>query len=146
MACRTSPFHVRQFAGAVIGEPEWHDGESSLRIDEGVEYLTGQVLVKELLPTSSDHYPSGTGRADKQEVVMATTSIDLATIHNGYNYVSLFSTGPNSGKDEQVGGLLGQLILRLNWVEPGAGTNTEKRAEYATLLIRGASSLATAKR
>lgn len=146
VACRTSPFRVRQLAGATIGEPEWHDGERDLRIDKGVGYLTCQVLVKELLPASSDGDPSGTRIAERKEVVIATTCVDLATVRNGYNYISLFSPGPDSGEDERVGRLLGQVILRLNWVERGAETKPEAAVEHATLLVRGASGLATAHR
>lgn len=97
------------------------------------------------------------------EIVLASAFMNVDSARDGYNYVQLFSPDRNSHEDggstslgeggtlereredaTEVGGrLMGQLVLRLKWVESGH-EGFERAGRHAALVIHGASGLAKA--
>lgn len=172
---RTSQFRVDpQYGGAATGSTthQWHDGECRLRIDRGVTSLRGELLAKVAQsPESPDALGRAPSAAGTTEHVIATATVDLSTVRNGYNYITMFSpsrndsvgvagegngerteldsVAPADGRDEAhvaVPRLLGQLILRLNWIEREGREDSKGGLDNVILVIHGASGLAKAGR
>lgn len=95
------------------------------------------------------------------EIVLATASLDLDAARDGYNFVQLFSAGRHADEDDTrtVGeertkaGIeqeevteelrpMGQLVLKLEWVEDGQEGGSEEAWGHTVLVVRGASGLA----
>lgn len=161
VAYHTSPFRVVQLGGRATVAPQWREGEGRLRIDRGIGCLTCHVLARVDRPSRGGGSGDGRERGSitpsaASDVAIATSCIDLATARDGYNYVSMFSPEPDGGEDLDVGvhgqaatrmgRLLGQLIVRLNWIEGGVGVLLGEAVGYATLVVHGASGLASSKR
>lgn len=144
--------------------PQWREGDRHLVIDRGVTNLRGDIIASvERRGSRSNGRPQVPSVADEMatsaEITLASASLDLDAARDGYNYVQLFSPAPRYGEDGgsslSVGGpekieqqeiaeearLMGQLVLRLNWMEPGA-ESPDQRGEHAILIVRGASGLA----
>lgn len=166
VAFRTKPFHVKQLGGATCA-PQWQEGNRTLRLNHDTSHLRADILAA--LEPPRDALATATCPA-KTETVFATACLDLAATKSGYNYVQLFSPvigesdssssststghtmamdGPYEGQVAAAARLMGQVVLRLAWVEPGEGRweeggHGEKREHVVFLVVQGASGLAKA--
>eukprot|EP00752_Nemacystus_decipiens_P007665 g6853.t1 len=108
----------------------------------------------------------GLAELGDDELILAFASMDVNAVRDGYNYIQLFSpesleddgngsngTGVGEDGNEDAATALsarpmGQLVLRLSWVEPGGGCGENDEAGggagHTTLVIHGASGLAKA--
>lgn len=170
-AYRTAPVRVNQVAG-FSSTYEWHEGERRFRIHRGVHHLRAQIIatvMEKNIPgsiaggsevvTAQAEVTGGVPGMTANDILLATSSVDLSAIREGYNYVQLFSPRLEDGEDTwssrsgeseketkqeataaEAVRLMGQLVLRLHWIAPGEGGEEG----HATVVIHGASGLAKA--
>lgn len=169
-AFRTAPFDVKNVSDACCA-PQWQEGERRLRLNRGASNLQIQIIAR------VDRYGgSGTARtqgspvvavawkgveATTTEVVLASATVDLKAVRNGYQYVQLFSPEQRGHNDSDAVAIegnsdgiketgtteiqrpRGQVVLRLKWAELGEAESKEGGRD-AVLVVRGASGLAKA--
>lgn len=166
VAFRTKPFHVKQLGGATCS-PQWQEGSRTLRLNRDTNHLRAEILA--VIESPKNDLATATGTATI-ETVFATACLDLTSTKSGYNYVQLFSPpigesdssssstslsqsvaleGGYEGQMAAAARLMGQLVLRLAWMEPGEGSlaedgHGEKKEHVVFLVVQGASGLAKA--
>lgn len=161
------PFHVKQLGGATCA-PQWKEGSRTLRLNRDITHLRAEILARIEQPKTG--LETAVGTTTTAEIMFATASLDLTATKNGYNYVQLFSPpagendnghsstsldsgvaleGAYEGQTTAAVRLMGQLVLRLAWLEAGEASlaengHGEKRGHAVFLVVRGASGLAKA--